>query len=87
MWPFSSHLFSFPLFHPPSLPPLPHHSSSSPKDVDRIFGNLTELHELSVRLLGDLDDCIEMSGEIGGESSVPQAGIIFEDLAEVSDVE
>ena len=39
-----------------------------------------------MRLLGDLDDCIEMAGEIGGESSVPQAGIIFEDLAEVSAV-
>ena len=54
--------------------------------MERIFGNLTELHELSVKLLGDLDDCIEMSGQIGGESSVPQAGIIFEDLAEVSGV-
>lgn len=51
-------------------------------DVERIFGNLIELHELSVKLLGDLDDCIEMSGEMVGDSSVPQAGIIFEDLAE-----
>lgn len=56
---------------------------SIPKDVERIFGNLTELHELSVKLLTDLDECIEMSGEIGGDSSVPQAGVIFEDLAEV----
>lgn len=51
--------------------------------MERIFGNLIELHELSVKLLGDLDDCIEMSGEMVGDSSVPQAGIIFEDLAEV----
>ncbi len=51
--------------------------------MDKIFGNLIELHELSVKLLADLDECIEMSGEIGGNSSVPQAGIIFEDLAEV----
>lgn len=51
--------------------------------MERIFGNLIELHELSTKLLGDLDDCIEMSGEIGGDSSVPQAGIIFEDVAEV----
>ena len=58
--------------------------SCAVQDVERIFGNLTELHELSVKLLGDLDDCIEMSGQIGGESSVPQAGLIFEDLAEVS---
>ena len=56
----------------------------SVQDVERIFGNLTELHELSVKLLGDLDDCIEMSGQFGGEAGVPQAGIIFEDLAEVS---
>ena len=54
------------------------------QEVEKIFGNLTELHELSVKLLADLDECIEMSGEIGGISSVPQAGIIFEDLAEVS---
>lgn len=59
------------------------------QDVERIFGNLTELHELSVKLLGDLDDCIEMSGQYAGDSgdsqvNVPQAGIIFEDLAEVS---
>ncbi len=53
--------------------------------MEKIFGNLTELHELSVKLLGDLDDCIEMSGQFGGDSGVPQAGIIFEDLAEVSD--
>ena len=57
--------------------------------MERIFGNLTELQELSVKLLGDLDDCIEMSGQYGGDSGVPQvgvpqAGIIFEDLAEVS---
>lgn len=57
------------------------------RDVERIFGNLTELHELSVKLLSDLDDCIEMSGEIGGQSSVPQAGIIFEDLAESYELE
>ena len=57
------------------------------QDVERIFGNLTELHELSIKLLGDLDDCIEMSGEIGGMSSVAQAGIIFEDLAEVRRVQ
>ena len=53
--------------------------------MEAIFSNLTELHELSVKLLADLDDCIEMSGAIGvaGDSGVPQAGIIFEDLAEV----
>lgn len=44
---------------------------------------MNELHELSIKLLGDLDECIEMSGEIGGNSGVPQVGVIFEDLAEV----
>ena len=53
------------------------------QDVDAIFYNLTELHELSIKLLGDLDECIEMSGEIGGNSNVPQVGVIFEDIAEV----
>ena len=52
--------------------------------MEAIFFNLNELHELSIKLLGDLDECIEMSGEIGGNSSVPQVGVIFEDIAEVS---
>jgi len=52
--------------------------------VETIFFNLNELHELSIKLIGDLDECIEMSGEIGGNSSVPQVGVIFEDIAEVS---
>ena len=52
--------------------------------MEAIFYNLTELLELSVKLLGDLDECIEMSEEIEGNTSASQVGIIFEEIAEVS---
>jgi len=52
-----------------------------PPDVVRIFGNLQELHELSVQLLGFLEESVEMAGEM--EEKCPQAGFVFEDVAEV----
>ena len=45
--------------------------------------NLHELYELSVQLLASLDECIEMSGQVQGEQQCPQAGFVFEELAEV----
>ena len=53
-----------------------------PQDVDTIFGDIAELHELSVQLVGSLEDCIEMAGEMEG-ARCPQAGFVFEELAEV----
>lgn len=51
-------------------------------DVQQIFSNLQELHELSVQLLGSLDECIEMAAELGGKGRCPHAGFVFEELAE-----
>ena len=45
--------------------------------------NLHELYELSVQLLASLDECIEMFGQVEGEQLCPQAGFVFEELAEV----
>ena len=45
--------------------------------------NLQELYEISAQLVGSLEECIEMSGE-DGEQGAPQAGFIFEEIAEVS---
>lgn len=56
--------------------------SYPPQDVDTIFGDIAELHELSVQLVGSLEDCIEMAGEMEG-ARCPQAGFVFEELAEV----
>ena len=53
------------------------------QDVDTIFGDIAELHELSVQLVGSLEDCIEMAGEMQG-ARCPQAGFVFEELAEVT---
>ena len=38
-----------------------------------------------MQLMGSLDECIEIAGEveIGGEGRYPQAGFVFEELAEV----
>lgn len=50
--------------------------------MNQIVGNLQELHEISVQLVGSLEECIEMVGE-GNQAC--QAGFIFEELAEVRD--
>ncbi len=51
--------------------------------VQQIVLNLQELHESAAQLISSLEECIEMSGE-EGEKGVPQAGFIFEEIAEVS---
>ena len=56
--------------------------SLSIQDVDTIFGEIGDLHELSVQLVGSLEECIEMAGEMQG-ARCPQAGFVFEELAEV----
>ena len=66
-----------------SLTRLPPNTHSLSQDVQQIFSNLQELHELSVQLLGSLDECIEMAAELGGKGRCPHAGFVFEELAEV----
>lgn len=46
-----------------------------------IFSNITDIHELTVKLLGLIEDTVEMTDE---SSPHPLAGSCFEDLAEVS---
>ena len=60
------------------------HNTSGPQTIDTIFGNFTELHELAVQFQCSLEECIEMSAEADkDEERHPQAGFVFEDLAEV----
>lgn len=49
-----------------------------------MFLNLHELYELSVQLLASLDECMEMAGQVEGLPQCPQAGFVFEELAEVN---
>lgn len=45
-----------------------------------IFSNISDIHELTVKLLGLIEDTVEMTDE---SSPHPLAGSCFEDLAEV----
>ena len=51
-----------------------------------MFVNLPELYELSVKLLASLDECMEMAGKVAGVAECPQAGFVFEEIAEVKGV-
>lgn len=53
----------------------------SPQDVENIFSRIVDIHELSVKLLGYIEDTVEMTDE---GSPHPLVGSCFEDLAEVS---
>ncbi|XP_058019091.1 son of sevenless homolog 2 [Ahaetulla prasina] len=48
-------------------------------DIDIIFSNITDIHELTVKLLGLIEDTVEMTDE---SSPHPLVGSCFEDLAE-----
>ncbi len=50
--------------------------------MKQIIVNLQELHEIAAQLVSSLEECIEMSGE---EGELPQAGFIFEEIAEVNE--
>ncbi|XP_045306872.1 son of sevenless homolog 2 isoform X3 [Leopardus geoffroyi] len=50
-----------------------------PSDIERIFSNISDIHELTVKLLGLIEDTVEMTDE---SSPHPLAGSCFEDLAE-----
>uniref|UniRef100_A0A8D3AHH0 Son of sevenless homolog 2 (Drosophila) n=1 Tax=Scophthalmus maximus TaxID=52904 RepID=A0A8D3AHH0_SCOMX len=61
-----------------------HHFLSNPKiftpqDVEVIFSNILDIHELTVKLLGLIEDAVEMTAE---GSPHPLVGSCFEDLAE-----
>lgn len=53
--------------------------------IEQIFGNINDLHELSVQLFGMVEDCLEMvSDSEGGQGKCPQLGACFAELALVS---
>uniref|UniRef100_A0A1A9WXD4 Protein son of sevenless n=1 Tax=Glossina brevipalpis TaxID=37001 RepID=A0A1A9WXD4_9MUSC len=53
----------------------------SPKELDPIFSNIMDIYEVTVTLLGSLEDVIEMSQE----QSAPCVGSCFEELAEAEE--
>lgn len=50
-----------------------------------MFVNLPEIYGLSVQLLASLGECMEMAEKDEGVAQSPQAGFVFEDIAEVKD--
>lgn len=50
-----------------------------PSKTEKIFNNISDIHELTVKRLGLLEDTVEMTDE---SSPHPLAGSCFEDLAE-----
>uniref|UniRef100_A0A8C5Q2C4 SOS Ras/Rho guanine nucleotide exchange factor 2 n=1 Tax=Leptobrachium leishanense TaxID=445787 RepID=A0A8C5Q2C4_9ANUR len=50
-----------------------------PLDIDTIFSNILDIHELTVKLLGLIEDTVEMTDE---SNPHPLVGSCFEDLAE-----
>lgn len=64
-----------------------HHNSEtgthvvlSLQDVEVVFSNILDIHELTVKLLGLIEDAVEMTAD---GSPHPLVGSCFEDLAEV----
>ncbi|KAG7327229.1 hypothetical protein KOW79_008835 [Hemibagrus wyckioides] len=51
----------------------------SPNDVDNIFSRIVDIHEVTLKLLGLIEDTVEMTDE---GSPHPLVGRCFEDLAE-----
>lgn len=51
------------------------------QDVEVIFSNILDIHELTVKLLGLIEDAVEMTAD---GSPHPLVGSCFEDLAEVT---
>ncbi|KAL0178311.1 hypothetical protein M9458_027205, partial [Cirrhinus mrigala] len=51
----------------------------SAQDVELAFSNILEVHELTVKLLGLIEDAVEMTAD---GSPHPLVGSCFEDLAE-----
>lgn len=51
------------------------------QDVENIFSRIVDIHEVTVKLLGLIEDTVEMTDE---GSPHPLVGSCFEDLAEVT---
>lgn len=54
---------------------------SDSRTISLIFGNIVDIYELTVTLLGNLEDAVEMSQD----SPTPYIGSCFEELAEVEE--
>lgn len=52
--------------------------------MENIFSRISDIHELSVKLLGHIEDTVEMTDE---GSPHPLVGSCFEDMAEVRELE
>lgn len=50
------------------------------QELDSMFNNILDIYDLTVTLLGSLEDMLEISAE----KQVPALGTCFEELAEVS---
>lgn len=50
------------------------------QDVENIFSRIVDIHEVTLKLLGLIEDTVEMTDE---GSPHPLVGSCFEDLAEV----
>lgn len=61
----------------------------SPAELDAIFSNIEEIYELTVTLLGSLEDTLEVAEEPQEaqpiNSSAPPVGSCFEELAEAAE--
>lgn len=56
----------------------------SPAELDAIFSNIEEIYELTVTLLGSLEDTLEMAEE-PHQATAPPVGSCFEELAEAAE--
>lgn len=56
----------------------------SPAELDAIFSNIEEIYELTVTLLGSLEDTLEMAEE-PHQAAAPPVGSCFEELAEAAE--
>ncbi|KAL0180507.1 hypothetical protein M9458_022913, partial [Cirrhinus mrigala] len=76
--PFASNAMLFSPHVSPALHPRAPPAAHSP-DVENIFSRIVDIHEVTVKLLGLIEDTVEMTDE---GSPHPLVGSCFEDLAE-----
>ncbi|KAK6644965.1 hypothetical protein RUM43_001241 [Polyplax serrata] len=55
--------------------------TSNPKDLEDMFSNIMDIYELTITLLGSLEDMMEISEE----KQLPAVGSCFEELAEAAE--
>ena len=59
------------------------HHIATPSELESIFSNINDLIELTLTLIGSLEDNLEMTEE----GKVPAVGTCFEELAEAAEFE